>query len=401
MDQWLQSLPHIFGSLQAHLSRREHLSCDEQARIAFVVASFDREDSWSPAGVLDLGHNILKDYVQPATSVVQRVLLSHVKPIFQTNLHPGLNPTTARKLQKPLGGPLSQQDFYEDQSWKLYPAIFSVLRWCVRQINKEAFNDLWHLIVPPMMILLDDYDVKYKLQGISLASEFLEAVPAELLHRTGVDDLLFSSLKTSMTFLHNPSTPIIIRRAVPTWLTLVELTAAPGSVERFNQLCSLLGESIIGSIWLYASNDPETIEATLDVLPAIVFCLDIGVTRYLKAIIPQLLHLLSPPRDHDIPLRMQKASLQSLNVIVRVSFMRMHRWGGVILDDMARLWIRLTENQNQPGGNQASMKDDILNVVRCLIHACPSYKDQLGTIIQVDPVLFRLWGVLLEGMENL
>lgn len=42
------------------------------------------------------------------------------------------------------------------------------------------------------MTLLDDYQVTYKLHGISIISRMLKTVPPDLLRRTGVDELIFS-----------------------------------------------------------------------------------------------------------------------------------------------------------------------------------------------------------------
>ena len=51
------------------------------------------------------------------------------------------------------------------------------------------------------MTLLDDYEVKFKLQGVELVSEMLKNVPAELLRRTGIDGLLFTVSSHSYRFL--------------------------------------------------------------------------------------------------------------------------------------------------------------------------------------------------------
>lgn len=95
------------------------------------------------------------------------------------------------------------------------------------------------------------------------------------------------SLKTCLTFLHTPDTPSLIRAAAPAALALVQLTTparSPSMSEtRFERLCALLGDGLIGSVWIYASRDLDALEASLDVLPEIVTALDIGATRYLKA----------------------------------------------------------------------------------------------------------------------
>lgn len=65
-------------------------------------------------------------------------------------------------------------------------------------------------------------------------------------------------------------------------MTLVDLSTSPGSQARFDKLCALLGDGIIGNVWIYADQDEESILATLDVLPVIIEALGIGCARYLK-----------------------------------------------------------------------------------------------------------------------
>jgi len=89
------------------------------------------------------------------------------------------------------------------------------------------------------------------------------------------------SLNRTLTFLHSPHTPAIVRSAIPTATNLIERTTQPGSEQRFTQLCALLGDGLIGSVWMYSS-EAEAIEAGVDVLPIVVRALGIGATRYLK-----------------------------------------------------------------------------------------------------------------------
>jgi len=60
------------------------------------------------------------------------------------------------------------------------------------------------------------------------------------------------------------------------------LMADPGSSERFSQLCALLGEGIIAGIWLYGSEKPDVILASLNALPSVIRALGIASARYLK-----------------------------------------------------------------------------------------------------------------------
>ena len=61
-----------------------------------------------------------------------------------------------------------------------------------QNIQTQAYEGLWHLVIPPVMTLLDDYEAAYKLRGIRIVAEMLDRVPKDLLMRTGVDALLFT-----------------------------------------------------------------------------------------------------------------------------------------------------------------------------------------------------------------
>ena len=193
------------------------------------------------------------------------------------------------------------QDYYEGQIWKKHPGAGNLVRWCIGNIKSEEYESLWYLVVPPAMTLLDDYEAGYKLRGIVIIGEMLERVPGELLKRTGVDGLLFTvrplalffhpcnwcldfvqSLKISLTNLHNPLTPSLLLRAIPTLIALITLTTSPGSEVRFNKLCEVLGDGVIGNVWMYAHNEPDSILASVNVLPLLIQALGIGSVRYSK-----------------------------------------------------------------------------------------------------------------------
>src|SRR6266403_3288200 len=90
------------------------------------------------------------------------------------------------------------------------------------------------------------------------------------------------SLNRALTFLHSPHTPTILRAAIPAATNLIARTTQPSSEQRFTQLCALLGDGVIGSVWMYSSEDADAVEASVDVLPILVRALGIGATRYLK-----------------------------------------------------------------------------------------------------------------------
>ena len=65
-------------------------------------------------------------------------------------------------------------------------------------------------------------------------------------------------------------------------MSLTTLTTDQGSQDRFDHLSALLGDGIIGGIWLYSSLDLAAVEASVEALPLVIDALGLGCTRFLK-----------------------------------------------------------------------------------------------------------------------
>jgi len=322
----------------------------------------------------------------PTLEVILCVLSKHIKPSFSKTPHSLLNPSTGRKRSRPAGGPSAALDFYENQEWKAYPGIAALLSWCLNCTKGRDYEHIWHLVIPPIMTLLDDYESYYKLNGVKVVSELLDHVPSEFLKRTGVDGLLMTSLKTALLHLHSPLTPQIILAAVPAQLKLINLTTANGSKVRFDQLCALLGEGIIGGIWMYAYQEWETLEASMVAARDVVEILGVGTTRYLKTLVSQLMfNIASLSQQHQ--LSMQLASLGLLEVIICVCQSRINNWGGIIVDGLARLWVNLEDSDFV---DKQDVQRALRKVTHVLAEACPSVLlNEYNRLLTYDSSVFQ------------
>lgn len=159
-----------------------------------------------------------------------------------------------------------------------------------------------------------------------------------------------------------------------TYLLLVGKTTAPASADRFEKLWALLGEGVIESVWVYGYGEPDTIQATLDVLPAVFRALGIGCARYLKVnrrdsaaeshsvfilfsssilqpLVLQLVHSLIPSLANSTSIAFQSSSARALAVLIEACAPRMHAWKGTILDGVCRCWVNLVESGADNTGN--------------------------------------------------
>ncbi|KAG6853227.1 hypothetical protein C0991_005894 [Blastosporella zonata] len=286
LNEWKCSADRVLVELRLLLEqRRSELSPTDQANIISAAASFDGQDAWvTPAA------RIIAEGAQDAKAaqwnadhdaLLTELLTHNIRPLFQFSPHPNLD-ASGRKLRRPAGGPMATQDFYEGQTWKTAPGAANLVSWAVRHTQRDWYENLWHLIIPPVMALMDDYEVRYKLRGVGIVSEMLREVPGQVLKRSGVDGLIRSSLNGCLSHLNDAETPQLIEAAVDASLTLTLLTTSIGSSDQFDQLCVLLGEGVIRGIWVYASDNPNVVLASLKALPPLLRALKIGNARFLK-----------------------------------------------------------------------------------------------------------------------
>ncbi|KAG2345054.1 hypothetical protein BDR05DRAFT_931074 [Suillus weaverae] len=422
--RWKNGVSTSLTSLRDLLATRhgiQSLPVDKQADIAASVAAFDGPGEWIADDASSLAHSILDPLTEPHIPplVLTRILTHHLKPAFSANPHPRLNLETGRKLHRPA----DMQDAYEGQVWKTRIGTGNVLGWCLRNIEVSTYESVWHLILPPVMTYLDDFEASYKLRGVQLVSDLLSRVPPELLKRTGVDGLLFTSLSGAFNHLRDPFTPDLIRAAVPTTLHLIDLTSPPspappppasgfpsqgrtmvksGSscvnpVTRYEHLSTLLGSCLIGTVFLYAYADPEAILAATDMLPLVLAHIGIGAARWLKALIPQLTHTLLPPavpsltQPLDVDLRLKVSSLRALCTCIETCAPRVYLWKCNIIDAIGRAWAGAMDSEYEGASSLASEYKTLLQMTCVkLAEACPSIiQEEYQQLITFDSALFN------------
>ncbi|KAJ7895953.1 hypothetical protein B0H14DRAFT_3425910 [Mycena olivaceomarginata] len=386
LDHWKEDALRTLRELQTRVQQeRAALTLKHQADIVAATAVFEGDDAWVLPDSRSLAQEILHEYSEPPLPLVVQVLQNNVKPIFRSNPHPSINLETGRKLARPAGGPAASQDFYDTQTWKDHPGAANIVLWCVRNIQSEAYEELWHLVVPPLMALLDDYEARYKLMGVTITSTMLERVPPSVLKRTGLDSLLIASLNRSLTQLQSPETPRLLPLAVSTSLTLIRLTTPAGSAARFDQLCALLGDGIIGSVWPYASGDRlPALVASIDALPPVLEMLGVGCARSSSRNSCTPSRRPTPP-----PPPLQLASLRALGALVAACPDRIPAWKGTILNAVARCWVGAVESPDPEDASTSTLKAALKAVSRALARACPSVlQDEYPRFVAADAEIF-------------
>ena len=112
----------------------------------------------------------------------------------------GRKATTTALPQK-----LTGEDFDDTKRkpWKSpqNPEILSLLAWCLRSLHPFAIEQFWPLLLPPILTLLDDWEVRYKTLGARYLHQLLLVTPAALLETTGLGDVFEEALLPCLSFL--------------------------------------------------------------------------------------------------------------------------------------------------------------------------------------------------------
>ncbi|KAF8918070.1 hypothetical protein CPB85DRAFT_1282415 [Mucidula mucida] len=339
LELWKDAASRVLSEVKNLLD--EKISIQEHANVVSAVAPFTAADTWVTPESKIVSSDILHQLPEPDGQLLEHILIHNVKPLFVSSPHPHLNLSTGRRLARPAGGPMNTQDFFEGQTWKEHPGTAEVVLYVVQNLKASEYEGVWHLVIPPVMTLLDDYQGLYKLRGVQIVAVMLGNVPGQLLKRTGVDSLLIQSLSTCMGLIRDPESPDLLRTSIAAWLTLTTKTTDVGSAEQFDRLSVLLGEHIIGSVWLYGSAIAPVILATVEALPPVVRQLGIGSARFLKALMYQLLY---PLQQNSADTEMQLRSIDALLVVMKECAPRISHWSGAILNAVARCFVTMQED---------------------------------------------------------
>ena len=305
-------------------------------------------------------------------------LLTSLRPIFAPTPHPMLNTSTSRALPRPAGGPDSQRDFTdaESQAFKTPSSwgSYNILKWCAASLSPDEVEKRIGLILPPTLILMDDWEPVWRARGVGVLDIWMDKIPAEVMRRMGVDKLLLDSLVHTLLLHSSPPLKGVLATAV----RLVELTkTGKDKAEAFTEI---MEKGIIHG-WTYAPSGlpgrPVLISIAEDL---ILLCstLGAGIVRWLKSIIPNLLDPLQYTPTPAV-LGHYKANLSALICVLQTTrdTGRAARWRGQIFDVCARLWIQLDDRGEDLEGEagSAEIRRLIRNVFAEVEKQCPGVRE--------------------------
>ncbi|KAF1990862.1 poly A polymerase C-terminal region-like protein [Aulographum hederae CBS 113979] len=341
-------------------------------------------DATAPDGAISDVKAYLEKEGELTSSLIDHMLKLTIRAKFVRSPQ---NPSVTAAGRINTGGEQSrrQQNLLdeEEKPWKSAPEVLSLLKWVVENLSPKSVELHWPLLVPPILALTDDYEIKYKAIGCSLLQKLLEVTPPPLLHRTGLAKVFEESLLPCLTYLPTLTPEAesveILSAAFPALLQLVRTQFPAASLSgdqnqpppnefsrtKARALDNILRTGIF-TAYAHAGEHVRIASVLLTHLRSITEELGIESVRHLKDVLPLLCRILSDPFGTAyMPLLV--AATKAMRTVTWEGRERIRWWRSQVLSGLANCWI-LVRAQETSGhvdkGDFAALKEELKDELR-------------------------------------
>lgn len=290
--------------------------------------------------------------------------------------------------------------------WKNDPYVLDILTWIVRSLDPHLTEQNWPSLVPPILTILDDVDVKYKACGCNLMSDLLRHTPPALLARTGLGSVFDDAITPCLSYLPNltpeAQSQLLLDAAYPALFTLTTTRFPKSKTTSISaqspshmptpyakHLSLILHTHIIPSIHQISDTHPDLTVTLFTHLQTLVGSLGLDTIAHLVHLIPHSSETLSQPFAASHP-ALLSAGAKTLQLVIANSWPRVWRWRGDVLGSVCTAWENVCEEEGRwKEGEQTieqlkKVKSELMAVVDMMISACDAINDEKQVDINED-----------------
>lgn len=267
----------------------------------------------------------------------------------------------------------------DEQPWKQDNAAhtLNLLRWVVGKLDVKLLEEVWPLVIPPVLTLVDDMEVQYKQQGVELLRQVLIVTPPDLLARTGLGSVFADALMPCLTYLPEltpePESITLLNKVFPTLLVLstvhFELNAlepSPSRKARIKYLDNVLRKGIL---YPYSQTNSAHLRITtvlFNHLVPLLNALGIETVRHLKYVLPILTETLTH-RLATAYLPMLTSAVRAMQAVILNAWPRMKEHRGEVLKGLTICWVNLHDMDDESVAMTKKEMKDAFQMLRLAI----------------------------------
>ncbi|POS87921.1 hypothetical protein EPUL_000726, partial [Erysiphe pulchra] len=358
--------------------------------IIFSLLAFSSiSDPWTTQNSLDLANGLLSVYraeILQQEFIEKSVLLSFIRPLFSASKPKAV--TTSGYAAIPSYTPREPHDFsawdLASKPWRLDTCYaLSVLSWVVNHASQEVILTVFHLIVPPILILLDSPNTEMQLKGLKLHNLFVSKLTPKLLEQTGLGAVIEDAIHPILLYLP-PITPkneclSLLPIAFESFFILLEVRFPSSTIsdirsqdqakqkQKLTSLARLLRQAIAPAYnhtCISSESDPIIKKIILDQIPPLVRALGIHSVAYLQALLRLTEEpLLDPFATASLPTML--AALKALKEIVLCAWPRLseERRRREVIRMMVSAWRKVC---NESNNSTEALQKEVLEELKIL-----------------------------------
>jgi len=331
----------------------------------------------------------VKKHGELTSALASHFLKLTIRPLFVKAKPDNVTEQGRKKDKSDLPAKMTSENSDEriTKPWKSDNDKFSLalLKWIVTSLEEKSTEQVWPLLVPPILTLIDDWETQYKQLGAELLHSLLRATSPTLLSRTGLGSVFEDALMPCLTYLPSltpePDSVAILAATYPALFTLIKTrlptTSSPPPKDpirqnRIKSLDTILRKGILHA-YAHSGQYPGITRVLFLNLTPLLNDLGIDSVRHLQYILPMLSESLTQAakaRQTDLLM----ATLQALQAVIFNGWPRMFEHRIEIMKGLTIAWLILVESEKGHVGGVKEVKDCMVETVRVL-HAAMGEKE--------------------------
>lgn len=339
--------------------------------------------------------------------LIRHFLKLTIRPLFLKAPPPSNITPQGRKLaSEPLPRKLGIKAM-ETPAWKLPKEgyVIDILRWVVANLEGKIVGEVWPLVVPPLMTLLDDWEMSFKAKGAELVGGLMRVVEPELLARTGLGEVFGEALMGCLVYLPPTSDEgeaiQLLGAVYPALVALARVrysaAAADGDEklspqdiqrQRTKFLDKILRDGILYGI-THCNTHPKILILLFEQLALFLDELGIESVKHIKHSLPLLSETLSHPLG-TASLPMLQRATEALQALIRNCWPRMGEYRGEVLKGVTLCCLGV-ESDPAAAELQASLKNTVVLLREAISGQQCDWQADCEMLIEADG---RLKGLL-------
>jgi len=339
-------------------------------------------------------------------NLVNHLLRLTIRPLFSKSQHPAVTAQGRRVTTKVLPKRFDLEETEEvTKPWKHKEThAINLLHWVVQSLDEQMIEHNWPLLVPPMLSITDDPDIRFKTQGCSMVEKLLNVAPPILIVKTGLGQVFEEALMPCLGYLptltpEEEAIPLL-SAVYPALIALSKSAYNPTQNTRTTpedlkeQRISFLDTIMRRGILAAYSHCPERVKIVEVLLQNLVVLLDeLGIesVKHLKYLFIMLNDVLGNSFSTAYPPILLSA-VKTMQAVILNGWPRMVANRAEVLKGLTISWVQIQETEADSQGLGEVKKEMVTTVqmLRAVVKDDCDFEADCTALVEADERLFGL-----------